>query len=103
MPLTVEQLSVQESTDRKAENGEFRLIKNSAGVYDWQGMCQKEWPKSFLEIQKAFAVFGGFQLGQPPVEGKAVPENARIMVQEDIPLLKEFRYFQVVFTLKTHG
>jgi len=124
VPLTVEQLSVQESAEWNSEDIKAHptstensipipVIKNSAGEYDWQRMCQREWPKSFSEIQKAFSAFGGFQLAQPPVEGNAVPVNSREMKQENIPLQKKYRYFQVAdlkfyygalvgFTLKAH-
>ena len=72
-----EQPSVHESGERNSEDIETHpvstanpipptnpevsipipVIKNSDGVYDWQSMCQKEWPKSFVEIQKAFSAF----------------------------------------------
>ena len=117
VPLIVEQQSIQKSTDRQFEESDFRPIKNSAGEYDWQSMCQREWPNAFPEIQKAFSVFGGFQLAQQPVDGFKLKDcyinQVLSMVQEDVPLQKRYRYFQkadltfvhgalVGFTLKAH-
>ena len=121
---------VPESADRKAEGGgahptstensiPIPVIKNSAGEYDWQSMCQREWSKSFSEIQKAFSAFGGFQLAQPTIDGFKLEEglsfinHVQLIVQKDVPLQKRYRYFQnanltffhgalVGFTLKAH-
>ena len=125
-----EQPSVHESVERNSKDIEtppvstensipISVIKNSDGVYDWQSMCQKEWPKSFLEVQRALSVFGGFLLAHPPITGfelsklnKNSDENL-LMKQEDVPLQKKYRYFQkadltflhgalIGFTLKAH-
>ena len=92
------------------------VIKNSDGVYDWQSMCQKEWPEAFLEIQRVIAVFGGFQLAQPPIDGFKLRDiNGRNLVgynknnpesplwQDDIPLQKKYRYFQKANLEFLHG
>lgn len=121
-----EDQSAYESTGRNSEDvetGPMRtkmsletpVIKNSAGEYDWQSMCQKEWPKSFSDIQRAFSVFGGFQLAQPPIDGLGLIRGYKELLvrQEDVPLQKKYRYFQkadliffhgalIKFTLKTH-
>jgi len=126
-----EQVSVHESSEHKSENVEARsmntgktisptVIKNSAGEYDWQSMFQREWPRAFLEIQKTFFVFGGFQLAQPPIDGLALSKDSSrpyiespFMVQKDVPLQKQYRHFQkadltffhgvlIGFTLKAH-
>lgn len=125
-----EQTSVHESVERNSKDIETHpvstensipipVIKNSDGVYDWQSMCQKEWPKSFLEVQRALSVFGGFQLAQPPIDGLELDEDhnfihhVQLMIQKDIPLQKKYRYFQkadlkffhgalIEFTLKAH-
>ena len=119
LPSVIEQQSVKESTEHKSEDVEFHVIKKSAGGYDWQSMCQKEWPKSFSEIQKAFSAFGGFQLAQPSIggfnleEGLGFINHVQLMVQKNVPLQKRYRYFQkadltffhgalVGFTLKAH-
>ena len=88
----------------------------AAGKHDWQSKCQKEWGKAFSEVQRTFSVFGGFQLAQHPIDdvdfatsGNRDSEN----IQKDVPLLKQYRYFQkadleffngalVGFTLKAH-
>ena len=118
-----EQPSVHESGERNSEDIETHpvstanpipptnpevsipipVIKNSDGVYDWQSMCQKEWPKSFLEIQKAFSVFGGFQLAQSPIDGFKLDGYKPLMKQEGIPLLKKYRYFQKADLTFFHG
>ena len=85
-------------------------------LHDWQPKCQKEWGKSFLEIQRTFSVFGGFQLAQPPIDGIKFGtrgDHDSGNIQKDVPLLKQYRYFQkadleffngalVGFTLKAH-
>lgn len=111
LPSVVKQQSVQESVERRSEDVEFCVMKNSAGEYDWQSMCQKEWPKSFVEIQKAFSAFGGFQLTQRP--STEVDEWGGWMEQKNVPLQKPYRYFEkadlkffygalVEFKLKVH-
>lgn len=100
-----------ESTDPQPQtvaqpNPHFEAAKK----HDWQRLCQKEWSKSFSEIQEAFSVFGGFRLAQPPIDGiEFDSEN----IQKDIALQKPYRYFKkadleffngalVGFTLKAH-
>jgi len=120
-----EQPSVHESVERNSKDIETHpvstensipipVIKNSDGVYDWQSMCQKEWPKSFLEIQRALSVFGGFQLAQSPIDGFKLDGfeltgiygrdgYKPLMIQEGIPLLKKYRYFQKADLTFFHG
>lgn len=95
-----------------AKNPHFEAARK----HDWQSKCQKEWGKAFSEVQRVFSVFGGFQLAQPPIDdvdfsmsGNRDSEN----IQKDVPILKQYRYFQkadleffngalVGFTLKAH-
>ena len=82
----------------------------AAKKHDWQRLCQKEWSRSFLEIQGAFSVFGGFKLAQAPIGGIEFDSED---IQKDVPLQKKYRYFKtadleffngalVGFTLKAH-
>ena len=82
----------------------------AARKHDWPRLCQKEWSKSFLEIQEVFSVFGGFKLAQAPIDGFGFDTED---VQKNVPLQKQYRYFKeadleffngalVGFTLKAH-
>lgn len=88
----------------------------TARKHDWQSKYQKEWGKSFSEVQRTFSVFGGFQLAQPPIDNIDFAESGNRdsgNSQKNVPLLKQYRYFQkadleffngalVGFTLKAH-
>lgn len=88
----------------------------AARKHDWQALCQKEWRKSFSDIQRTFSIFGGFLLAQPPVDGidfDASGYHGSENFQRNVPLRKKYRYFQkadleffkgalIGFTLKAH-
>ena len=88
----------------------------AAKKHAWPRLCQKEWSKSFLEIQDTFSTFGGFRLAQAPIEGIEFDTSGyhdSENIQKNVPLQKQYRYFKeadlkffngalVGITLKAH-
>ena len=115
LPQGVSRRSVRGSQSKSVISQETNPHVEAAKKYNWQAKCQKEWRKSFLELQRVFSVFGGFQLAQPPIDGIELDTRGRDSenIQKDVPLRTPYRYFKsadleyfhgalVGFTLKVH-
>ena len=115
LPQGVSRQSLRGSQAKSVISQEKNPHVETAKKYNWQSKCQKEWRRSFLEVQRTFSVFGGFQLAQPPIDGIEFDTRARDSenIQKDVPLRTPYRYFKsadleffhgalVGFTLKAH-
>ena len=70
--------------------------------YDWPQICQTHWQPAFEIVRESLAEFGGFELAQPPVSEINFASEFSSS-QNDVPVVKPYRYFEKTDLEFKHG